>query len=91
MNSKIKTAVNIIVGLLSLLLMIKMQNLNYFQKSNSVDIKGVIDEVCTPAEELYKVNEKINPILNSLKENKFFRIFKVNLESECPFWQAEGK
>lgn len=28
--------------------------------------------------------------MNSLKADEFFRIFKVNLENECPFWEAEG-
>lgn len=29
-------------------------------------------------------------MLNKLKKSKFFRIFKVNLDRECPFWDAEG-
>ena len=56
----------------------------------SVSLEGKIDEVCTAVEEIKSVNDKINPLLGKLRESEFFRIFKVNLENECPFWEAEG-
>lgn len=37
-------------------------------------------------ENLHSANKKINPILRELKEKTFFRLFKANLEAECPFW-----
>lgn len=63
---------------------------DYLQPKTSIQISGKVDETCASVEELYLVNEKINPILNLLKNSKFFRIFKVNLENECPFWDVQG-
>lgn len=74
----------------SLYLLYFIYDHSYFKHQNSVKIAGKIDEIWTSVEDLNEVNTKINPILNVLKKSKFFRIFKVNLENECPFWDAEG-
>lgn len=67
-----------------------MNTTKFFDKQQSVKLSGIVDEVCIPFEELVAVNKEINPILNSLKQSEFFRIFRVNLESECPFWRSQG-
>ena len=70
--------------------MILLRKTPYMRKTKSHLVQEQIDDVCMSVEELVDVNVKINPILNSLKEVEFFRIFKVNLENECPFWEAIG-
>lgn len=79
-----------IIAVFTVSIVINLMNMDYFQPKNSVEITGTIDDQCRPVEELHRVNSEINPILNELKKSKFFRIFKVNLESKCPFWDAEG-
>ncbi|XP_055388844.1 uncharacterized protein LOC129617813 [Condylostylus longicornis] len=47
---------------------------------------GVIDRRLPSVNELDQDARRLLPLLDSLKEHKFFRIFKVNLAKECPFW-----
>jgi ERO1-like protein alpha len=49
-------------------------------------LEGKIDECCTDFRDINSINENINPILLSLVETNFFRRFKVDLQSKCPFW-----
>ena len=76
--------------IISIGILIYINTDRYWSRTESVRLTGIIDEVCTPVEELIAVNKEINPILNSLKFSEFFRIFRVNLESECPFWNSQG-
>lgn len=36
------------------------------------------------------LNEKIRPVIKSLVQENFFRIFRLNLFKECPFWKGDG-
>mmetsp|Transcript_4860 Transcript_4860/g.7951 ORF Transcript_4860/g.7951 Transcript_4860/m.7951 type:complete len:469 (+) Transcript_4860:63-1469(+) len=38
----------------------------------------------------YAVRHLISPILSNLTSKPFFRYFKVDLETPCPFWDEEG-
>ncbi|CAI2370118.1 unnamed protein product [Moneuplotes crassus] len=64
--------------------------LSGIKENRSKVMEGTIDDVCTTVEELNSINSLIHPNLNKLRKSEFFRIFKVNLEQECPFWEAEG-
>jgi hypothetical protein len=83
--------VRVIVLAISLWVISTLRHIEWFEHKQSQIITGKIDEICTPVEDLMAVNHEINPILNlHLLKSDFFRIFKVNLENECPFWDAEG-
>lgn len=36
------------------------------------------------------LNEKIRPVIKNFVHENFFRIFRLNLFKECPFWQGGG-
>lgn len=38
---------------------------------------------------MHKANAIINPVLKELKTTTFFRLFKVNFEKTCPFWNEK--
>lgn len=52
--------------------------------------ENFLKDGCVPPEILKETNKHINPHLLELVKTKFFRYFKVNLESECPFWAQES-
>mmetsp|Transcript_18957 Transcript_18957/g.34332 ORF Transcript_18957/g.34332 Transcript_18957/m.34332 type:complete len:398 (+) Transcript_18957:146-1339(+) len=45
-----------------------------------------IDELTCNADTLLSVNQGIAPLLQELKKKLFFKIFKLSLDNECPFW-----
>lgn len=53
------------------------------------ELKGKIDECCCDAELLNDVNSRVVNISEKLSETLFFKIFKVNLFNDCPFWVQE--
>ena len=57
-----------------------------FFNSKSLSLEGKIDECCTDFRDIDMINDKIHPILVSLTKTNFFRRFKVDLETKCPFW-----
>ncbi|CAI2362017.1 unnamed protein product [Moneuplotes crassus] len=59
--------------------------------AHSEIVGGSISDVCTTVEELRVINYEIHPHLNRLRGSEFFRIFRVNLDRRCPFWEAEGR
>eukprot|EP01055_Gregarina_sp_Pseudo9_P000211 Gregarina_sp_Pseudo_9__210@NODE_1137_length_1848_cov_97_808734_g1064_i0_p1_GENE_NODE_1137_length_1848_cov_97_808734_g1064_i0NODE_1137_length_1848_cov_97_808734_g1064_i0_p1_ORF_typecomplete_len576_score201_94ERO1/PF04137_15/3e81CbtA/PF09490_10/17CbtA/PF09490_10/3_3_NODE_1137_length_1848_cov_97_808734_g1064_i0491728 len=48
--------------------------------------RGVIVDSFPRAEEIVEEARRILPLLDELAETKFFRIFKIDLGQECPFW-----
>jgi len=53
------------------------------------ELYGKIDECCCDAELLKDVNDQIVHLTEDLSETLFFKIFKVNLFNDCPFWAQE--
>jgi ERO1-like protein alpha len=58
----------------------------YILPYKKVDLSGKIDDCCCEYNYLRDFNNEINPILHELTQTKFFRLYKVNLDSSCPFW-----
>lgn len=56
-----------------------------------VDTSLISDCKC----DFYSVNDAVSsyfaPILKKLTERTFFRYFRVDLDSSCPFWQEDGQ
>ncbi|EAS05801.2 endoplasmic reticulum oxidoreductin 1 (macronuclear) [Tetrahymena thermophila SB210] len=52
--------------------------------------KGKIDDCCCEAELVQNTNQKIYQKLDELSHTKFFRTFKVNIDTECKFFSVEG-
>lgn len=52
---------------------------SYVDESTSITFKNVND-----------LNEKIRPVIKKLVTENFFRIFRLNLFRECPFWKGGG-
>lgn len=40
--------------------------------------------------EIDTLNDKIRPVIKNLVNENFFRIFRLNLFKECPFWKGDG-
>ncbi len=49
-------------------------------------IDGKLEEFNISYSYLKGINLKLNPILDAIRKSSFFRIFKVNFDSECNFW-----
>lgn len=50
------------------------------------EIVGQVEELKIDFKDLEIINQKLNPLLDGIRRSTFFRIFKVNLDSECNFW-----
>lgn len=50
---------------------------------------GNFSAVVPSAEDIREEASRIMPIIDALKEKTFFRIFKVDLDKECPFWARD--
>jgi ERO1-like protein alpha len=50
------------------------------------DQKQIVDDSKCTINDVLGVNEEIYQILKKIRKTTFFKIFKVDLESECPFW-----
>lgn len=48
--------------------------------------RGQFNPLFPTSEEIIEEAKQILPVVNMLMEKKFFRIFKVDLDKECPFW-----
>ncbi|KAN0024347.1 hypothetical protein ACTFIV_008753 [Dictyostelium citrinum] len=54
---------------------------------NTVKTKDTVDDCCCKKSNIDKSNDKeINVLLNKIVKTRFFKYFKANLFSECPFW-----
>lgn len=54
-------------------------------------LKSHIDEsTAVTFEDVNDLNEKIRPVIKNLVTENFFRIFRLNLFKECPFWKGDG-
>eukprot|EP01056_Protomagalhaensia_sp_Gyna25_P005614 Protomagalhaensia_sp_Gyna_25__5613@NODE_77_length_5535_cov_111_251092_g58_i0_p2_GENE_NODE_77_length_5535_cov_111_251092_g58_i0NODE_77_length_5535_cov_111_251092_g58_i0_p2_ORF_typecomplete_len541_score73_52ERO1/PF04137_15/1_3e82DUF2569/PF10754_9/1_2e03DUF2569/PF10754_9/0_95ShK/PF01549_24/0_57ShK/PF01549_24/4_2e03_NODE_77_length_5535_cov_111_251092_g58_i019233545 len=51
--------------------------------------RGKILEGFPTANEILKEARTLMPIVEDLRDAKFFRIFKIDLSQECPFWARE--
>eukprot|EP01057_Protomagalhaensia_wolfi_P000449 Protomagalhaensia_wolfi_Nauph_80__448@NODE_124_length_3563_cov_180_024688_g95_i0_p1_GENE_NODE_124_length_3563_cov_180_024688_g95_i0NODE_124_length_3563_cov_180_024688_g95_i0_p1_ORF_typecomplete_len564_score125_12ERO1/PF04137_15/1_9e82INCENP_ARKbind/PF03941_15/1_4e03INCENP_ARKbind/PF03941_15/5_1e03INCENP_ARKbind/PF03941_15/2ShK/PF01549_24/1_1e04ShK/PF01549_24/0_6ShK/PF01549_24/2_2e03_NODE_124_length_3563_cov_180_024688_g95_i01791693 len=51
--------------------------------------RGKILEGFPTADEILKEARTLMPIVEDLRDAKFFRIFKIDLSQECPFWARE--
>jgi len=50
----------------------------------------MIEDCCCRADEVTSANhEHFRPLLRDLVRTQFFRYFKVDMHSECPFWQED--
>ncbi len=67
-------------------LMITWKDDNQFLNLNKINFNKSIDDFGISYEDLIEVNKLINPILDEMRQMTFFRIFKVNFDSECNFW-----
>lgn len=55
-------------------------------------LKGAVDDCSCSVETIDSFNNlRIYPRLNSLLQKNFFRYWKVNLKTICPFWEDDGK
>src|SRR5690348_7532018 len=45
-----------------------------------------IDDAKCKIHDIDEANQFLHPLLNKLRTRTFFKIFKVDLESECPYW-----
>jgi hypothetical protein len=54
--------------------------------ASSLKASGTVGQVCTDVDAIEETNQQIYPILQDLKNTDFFKIFKVKLDGECPFW-----
>ncbi|GAV29372.1 hypothetical protein PMKS-002854 [Pichia membranifaciens] len=52
---------------------------SYIDESTAVTFQDVND-----------LNDKIRPVIKHLVTENFFRIFRLNLFKECPFWKGDG-
>jgi hypothetical protein len=52
--------------------------------------KGQFHPFFPSAEEIRKEARIVEPIIDLLKEKRFFRTFKVDLNKECPFWARQN-
>ena len=50
------------------------------------NLSGTLYDICAPIEKLDEMNKNISPILNEIIETPFFMTYKINMETECPFW-----
>eukprot|EP01016_Furgasonia_blochmanni_P049515 TRINITY_DN7523_c0_g1_i3.p1 TRINITY_DN7523_c0_g1~~TRINITY_DN7523_c0_g1_i3.p1 ORF type:complete len:496 (-),score=132.46 TRINITY_DN7523_c0_g1_i3:109-1596(-) len=50
------------------------------------DHHGKIDEICADVATIKRTNSRILDTLDNISNTLFFKIFRVNLENECPFW-----
>lgn len=54
-------------------------------------LKTNIDESTSVTfEDVNNLNELIRPVIKDLVKENFFRIFRLNLYKECPFWKNSG-
>eukprot|EP01017_Pseudomicrothorax_dubius_P027634 TRINITY_DN3212_c0_g3_i1.p1 TRINITY_DN3212_c0_g3~~TRINITY_DN3212_c0_g3_i1.p1 ORF type:complete len:449 (-),score=69.63 TRINITY_DN3212_c0_g3_i1:161-1507(-) len=51
---------------------------------------GKIEDICAPLERLRETNSKVVGYLTELSDTKFFKIFRVNLDVDCPFWAMKA-
>lgn len=67
-------------------------SLEVFGDSFASTPKGSVQDALCDARTLYRENQvKLNKKLSKLVERTFFRIFKVDLSKECPFWPDDGQ
>lgn len=54
-------------------------------------LESKVDESTSATfKDINQLNEKIRPVIKELVKENFFRIFRLNLYKECPFWKATG-
>jgi len=56
------------------------------QRYHLIDVSQVVDDANCTIQDVNAANRKIYDILCKLTSKTFFKIFKVDLDSECPFW-----
>lgn len=79
-----------------ILIIIFLKLTSYILKSLSDDLKADPIDLETPQledfsasfAELLEINSQIQPQLNETRNSLFFKIFKVNFNSECNFWST---
>ncbi|CAD8153304.1 unnamed protein product [Paramecium octaurelia] len=59
--------------------------LNYLLLEKSFKYEGIVEDSCQDFKTLKSVNDQIFPLLDELTYKKYFKIFRVNLENDCPF------
>lgn len=80
------------LGIFVLWVKFLMHYMTYLSKNSmylhvqEFDVVGQVEELKIDYNDLEKINQKINPILDNIRRSTFFRIFKVNFDSECNFW-----
>lgn len=62
-----------------------------FTQTRSYEYEGEIEPSHILVSDIYEQNHKINTLLTALTETEYFRIFRVNLARDCPFWSRSGK
>lgn len=62
-----------------------VDNRNLFFKYFTKDYTIIDDAQCS-VDDIKTANERLSQILNQLVKKTFFKIFKVDLKSPCPFW-----
>jgi len=66
----------------------KKQEGGIFQ--NVIEGSSIIDDCCCRVDTVQASNAKnLRPLLNELVSKRFFRYFKLDLYSDCPFWVAD--
>lgn len=76
---------------------IQFSNYHQFEKTpflnstfDSFLDSNVDESTSTTFRDINKLNENIRPIIKELVKENFFRIFRLNLFKECPFWTSDG-
>ena len=49
-------------------------------------LNAEVEEFGISFSNLIEINDELNPLLDNIRKSAFFRIFKVNFDSECNFW-----
>ena len=77
----------VIWGRIIYYLMSKWVNDNqYLSSLKDYKIQGNVEEFNVEINDLLEINKEINPLLDEIRSSEYFRIFKVNFDSECNFW-----
>jgi hypothetical protein len=63
----------------------------FLNSSYEIFLNSNIDESTSVSfNDINELNEKIRPVIKKLVKENFFRIFRLNLFKECPFWKGDG-
>ncbi|CAD8050781.1 unnamed protein product [Paramecium primaurelia] len=63
--------------------------INYILLEKQFQYEGIVEDSCQDLKILKNINDQIFPLLDELTFKKYFKIFRVNLENDCPFGIGE--